>query len=76
MIKLSFINFFLNVIEIFFVHFVISLSNERFRDFSQRGSEIRFLTNWYVKLHDISYQTPDSESVEDFFAVRYPLIML
>ena len=29
-----------------------------------------------MKLHDISYQTPYSESVEVFFAVRFQLIML
>ena len=55
---------------------MILLSKARFCDFSNRGYGNRFFWDWLVKIHDNSFQTPHSVSVEDFFEVRLQLIML
>ena len=59
-----------------FVRSVISLSKAMFRDFSLRGYENGFFLDWWVKLHRISFQTPYSVSVGNFFEVRFHLIVL
>ena len=55
---------------------MISLSKARFCDFSHRGYRNRFFWDWLVKLQDNSFQSPYSVGVEDFFEVRFQLIML
>ena len=55
---------------------MISLSKARFCDFSHRGYGNGFFWDWLVKLHDNSFQTLYSVGVEDFFEVRFQLIML
>ena len=53
-----------------FVRSLISLLKARFCDFSHRGYGNGFFLDWLVKLHDNSFQTPYSGSVEDFLEVR------
>ena len=55
---------------------MISLLKARFCDFSHRGYRNGFIWDWLVKIHYNSFQTPYSVSVEDFFEVRFQLIML
>ena len=63
--------------EIKFVpHTHILLSKARFCDFSHRGYGSGFFWDWLVKINDNSFQTPYSVVVEDFFEVRFQLIML
>ena len=55
---------------------MISLSRARFCDFSYRGYGNGFFLDWLAKLYDNSFQTPYSVTVEDFFEVRFQLIIL
>ena len=64
--KLYFIKFFQLLLKKF-RPLVISLSKARFCDFSNRGYGNGFFLDWWLKLHDNSFQTPYSVSVEDFF---------